>query len=222
MADPTPDGPDHVLDERGFIFLWRKIEDSGLLADAPTCALFLWLALHARVTPARVLPKYGKPVFLRRGQVLCGRAQLAAILNQSERRIRTGLARLTEIEAVTSTSTSAGTIITVVNYDNYNPRRGEKWGEFVARVTNGRPTLDQRPTNGRPLSKPESPEARKPESKSPAGRTLQGGGTARDYAKAMDRERESDRRAEEARSREPGDLTALSEIQTMLDRKAKA
>ena len=126
---------------RGYLKLWRKVEDSGLLQIPLTYALFTFLLLKATHKPRKIGTPHGV-VDLQRGEYLSGRIALARDLNQSEQSIRTGLDRLQKMEILTITSTSRYSIYTIVNYGNYQDDNQD--------ATSTDPTDNQHPTNGQP------------------------------------------------------------------------
>lgn len=126
---------------RGYLKLWRKVEDSGLLQIPLTYALFTFILLKATHKPRKIGTPHGV-VELQRGEYMSGRIALARDLNQSEQSIRTGLDRLQKMEILTITSTSRYSIYTIVNYNNYQDDNQE--------ATSAVPTDNQHPTNGQP------------------------------------------------------------------------
>jgi len=128
---------------RGYLKLWRKVEDSGLLQIPLTYALFTFILLKATHKPRKIGTPHGV-VDLQRGEYMSGRIALAKDLNQSEQSIRTGLDRLQKMEILTITSTSRYSIYTIVNYNNYQDDNQE--------ATNADPTDNQHLTNGQPAS----------------------------------------------------------------------
>lgn len=104
--------------ERGYVKVWRKLEDSGLLQMPNTLALFMFLLMKASRTKRKVGTNTGV-VELLPGQFISGRKQLAELLEQGEQQIRTSLNRLHEMEIITSISTSKYTVYTIVNYELY-------------------------------------------------------------------------------------------------------
>jgi len=121
----------------GYILIWRKIEDSGLLQSPKTLALFLHLLIKATHKDIKV----GTPggiIELKRGQYISGRKELARVLKQSEQEIRTGLDRLEKLEILTSTSTNKYSIYTIEKYSEYQT--------FNQQATNKQPTNNQQTT----------------------------------------------------------------------------
>jgi biotin operon repressor len=125
---------------RGYIKIWRKIKDSGLYQMPETFALFMYLLTEATHQPRRI-----GTVKLERGQYVSGRIQLAVELQQTERKIRTGIKRLQELGIISVETTSRWSIYTIVNYNNYQ--------DSDQQATSDRPASDQPATSQRPLNK---------------------------------------------------------------------
>ena len=104
--------------DRGYVKLWRKALDCGLLQNGPAWQLFGYLLLKAAhkgyvATMGRVscdvLP--GESVF--------GRLRAANDLNLGEQQIRTALKTLEKMKIVTTKSTNKFTVVSFVNWDVY-------------------------------------------------------------------------------------------------------
>ena len=76
--------------ERGYVKLWRKTLDSGLLQNPTAWQVFGWLLLSAS-RKRNVMIVGGAPVTLEAGDVCVSRSKLAAGLELSEEQIRTAL-----------------------------------------------------------------------------------------------------------------------------------
>ena len=157
---------------RGFFLLWRKIEDSGLEQDGDTLAMFMYFTRKARVTDATVITRR-QPVDLERGQLVTGIDSLVFDLKQSRGKIRRGLKLLENMGIIGRQTTPIGSIITVTNYDRYQPRPKETYTQFCTRI--GIPTTPSRhpddtlATPSRPLSKSERLDLDKPGSMNEEG-----------------------------------------------------
>lgn len=103
---------------RGYIKIYRKIEDSGIMGNADVCQLFLYLMVKATHKPHKII--VGTQVFiLQPGQFFAGRKQLATELRSSEQRIRTALKCLEKHDIINQQPTSKGTVISLVNWGKY-------------------------------------------------------------------------------------------------------
>lgn len=131
--------------ERGYIKVWRKLEDSGLLQMPNTLALFMYLLMKACRAPRKVGTSTGV-IELQQGQYIAGRKQLAAALEQGEQQIRTSLERLESLRIVTSKPTNKFTIYTIVNYGLYQSQDDE----VTSTVTNSQPA--EQPTSNQQVT----------------------------------------------------------------------
>lgn len=104
--------------QRGYVKVWRKIEDSGLIQIPNTLALFMYILLNATYKDRKVGTPTGV-VELKRGQYISGRIELAKKLKQTEQQIRTSLKRLEELQILTSKSTNRYSVYTIENYSKY-------------------------------------------------------------------------------------------------------
>jgi hypothetical protein len=103
---------------RGYVKVWRKIEDSGLLQVPNTLALFMFLLLNATYKDKKVGTTTGV-IELKRGQYISGIHKLSGALEQSVRQIRTSQERLINLEIITVKTTNKYTIYSIENYNNY-------------------------------------------------------------------------------------------------------
>jgi len=104
---------------RGFVKLYRKIEDSGLMQNHKAFTLFMHLLMRASHKERKTGVPSGDIITLKRGQLVTGRKQLARDLKMSEQNVRTAMALLIGLEILTSEPTNAYSVITVLNYDKY-------------------------------------------------------------------------------------------------------
>ena len=123
--------------ERGYIRLWRKTLDSGLLQNGPAWQLFSYYLLKATYKPLTKLIN-GNVVMLEPGQLISGRRRAAADLGLSEQQIRTAQKLLENMKIVTSRSASKYTVITVVNWHSYQCEQPE-----ANQISNQQPTQTQ-------------------------------------------------------------------------------
>ena len=103
---------------RGYILVWRKIQDSGLMQMPNTLAVFLHILFSATHKDIKVGTPNGA-ITLKRGQYISGRKKLAEELEQSEQTIRTSLKNLEKLKILTITSTSKYSGYTIENYELY-------------------------------------------------------------------------------------------------------
>ena len=123
--------------QRGYIKIWRKLEDSGLLQMHGTLSLFMVMLFRAAYKPCK-----SGLIELDRGQLCAGRFQLMEWAGLSEQSVRTNLKHLHDMKILTSKPTNKTTIYTIVNYGQYQdidtiPNQ---------QLTNNQPTTNQQLT----------------------------------------------------------------------------
>lgn len=135
--------------EQGYIKLWRKSLDSGLVSDHKTWALWSWCLMKATWKPRRVLFN-GAIVELKPGQFIFGRESAARELKLSVQEIRTRIIKLKLLQNLTIQSTNKYSIITITNWDIYQAEGNEN-----NQLTNQKSTSNQPATNHKQESKKE-------------------------------------------------------------------
>jgi hypothetical protein len=131
---------------RGYIKIWRKIEDSGLLQMHGTLALFIIMLMKAAYKPCR----FGL-IDLERGQFSAGRFQLAEWSGLSEQSVRTNLKHLHDLDMVTSKPTNKFTVYTIVNYGQYQDCDDTANQQTNQQLTNNQPATNQQLTTNKEL-----------------------------------------------------------------------
>ena len=116
----------------GFILLHRKLKQWGWYKDSVVKDLFLHLLLSASFKDFEWMGRQ-----LKAGQLITGRKRLAEELDFTERQIRTALDKLKSTGEVTIETTNKYTIITVVNWEDYQGL--DKIA--TSKTTNKRPAL---------------------------------------------------------------------------------
>ncbi len=136
--------------QRGYVKVWRKIEDSGLIQLPNTLALFMHLLLNATHKTRKVGTPTGV-IELQRGQYISGRIELAGRLKQTEQQIRTSLKRLEELEIITIKSTNKFSVYTIENYSKYQDEQLADNQQNNQQETNKQPTDNQQTTTKQEL-----------------------------------------------------------------------
>jgi hypothetical protein len=132
---------------RGYVKVWRKIEDSGLIQLPNTLALFMHILLNATHKDRKVGTPNGV-IELKRGQYISGRIELASRLKQSEQQIRTSLKRLEDLQIISIISTNRYSIYTIENYNIYQ----DSDQQDNQQITNKQPTDNQQITTKQELN----------------------------------------------------------------------
>lgn len=107
---------------RGFIKIWRKIEDSAVFADPHLLQLFVWCLLRANHKPCSVPVRTGRGqtiVVLTRGQFIFGRHSAAKELKCAGSTIQYRLEILKRLKMVVTQPVTHYSIVTIVNWASY-------------------------------------------------------------------------------------------------------
>jgi len=132
---------------RGYVKLWRKTIDSGLLQNAAALQVFTYCLLKASHKHSKMLVGT-TPVTVEPGQVVTGRLAIAKECKLSERNVRTALKLLENLEIVTIKPTNKFSIVSFVNWDTYQQDGpAERPAECPAsdqQVTSTRPASDHK------------------------------------------------------------------------------
>jgi hypothetical protein len=130
---------------KGYVKVWRKIEDSGLMQAPNTLALFLHILFNA-THKDRKLGTPGGVIDLKRGQFVSGRIELAKVLKQSEQQVRTSLKKLENLKIITIQSTNKYSVYTIENYSKYQDEQPTDNQQNNQQVTSKQPTDNQQVT----------------------------------------------------------------------------
>lgn len=128
----------------GWIKLHRKLLDWGW-ADDPNM-LALWCRILLTATHEA---KNWRGINLKPGQVVFGRDEWARKTGISPRSLRTCLERLKSTNELTIETTNRFSILTVVNWKEYQAAGESATSKTTSEPTNKRPTNDQQPTTSK-------------------------------------------------------------------------
>jgi biotin operon repressor len=106
---------------RGHVKVWRKQGEWEWYKDGNTFRVF-----HEIYRTANWKDKKHQGIPVKRGQLLTSPETLAGNLGLSRQQIRTSLDKLKRTFEITTKATSKYTMVTVCNYNTYNPLDGEK------------------------------------------------------------------------------------------------
>ena len=129
--------------QRGYVKLWRKTLDSGLLQNGPAWQLFGYLLLRATHKPYRTIVG-GVVCELVPGEVVFGRSKAAADLGLGEQQIRTALNLLKKMKIATSRSTNKFTVVSLVNWHNYQDEQAAANQQTNQPVTSTQPAVNHK------------------------------------------------------------------------------
>lgn len=126
----------------GYIWLHRKMLDNPVvMKDSDHVAVWIYLLLNASHKGYPVIFN-GKKITLKAGQLITGRKKIAEVTGVDESKVRRILKNFKNDQQIDQQSCTQNSLITVLNWNNYQlcDQQNDQ------RVTNKRPTSDQRVT----------------------------------------------------------------------------
>ena len=107
---------------RGYVKLWRCVEDTGIMGQPSAFYLYTYLLLKATHKPKSFV--VGGAVFdLQPGQVIVGRNKLSDDTGLSVQQIRTALEMLKKLSIISCRVTNKCTVISINNWDIYQQQQ---------------------------------------------------------------------------------------------------
>lgn len=128
--------------ERGYIKLWRKTLDSGLLQHPTAWQVFGYLLMSATRTKRKLMVA-GQVFELEAGDYATSVAGICDFLGITTRQCRTALSVLEKLEIVAIKTTNRGSIISLVNWHRYQEERQADDKQSDKQTTNERQTNDK-------------------------------------------------------------------------------
>lgn len=107
---------------RGYIRIWRKIEDSAVFQSEGLLKVFIWCLIRANHKGGWVSVRTGKGVTevrIEPGQFIFGRKSAANRLKMNPETVRKRIHKLEKLGICTTQSTTHYTIITIVEWHTY-------------------------------------------------------------------------------------------------------
>lgn len=144
----------------GYIKMYRKLIKWGWYKNYVVKDTFLHLLLTANFKDTS-----WNGIVIKRGQVVTGTEALANSLGFTRQQIRTALKKLKSTNEITTESTNKYTLITLVNWDEYQSDENYTTIDSTNYITNEQPTTNQQSTNNQPQRKNDKNE--KKEKKGP-------------------------------------------------------
>lgn len=132
----------------GYIKLYRKFKSWGWYQDNVVKSLFIHLLILANFKETKWQGEILKP-----GQLITGTTQLANDLGFSRQQIRTALKKLESTEEITIKSTNKYSLITIMNWEDYQSNCDDTNQVSNNQITNNQPTNNQQITNNQPQRK---------------------------------------------------------------------
>lgn len=107
-----------MADYQGWISLHRKTIESPIYTDSQAVHLWIHLLLSANHKD-NTFVKNGKPVTVKRGQLLTGRTLLSTATGLSESKIQRLLETFVSLQMIEQQTNSKNRLISITNYDSY-------------------------------------------------------------------------------------------------------
>ena len=125
----------------GFITIHRKMLKWRWYQKSEMVHLFIHLLLSANHEKGE-----WQGYILERGQLITGRLSLSENTGISQQTVRTCLTRLKSTNEITIKSTNKFSIITIVNYNQYQDKKEKSTNKSTSKLTNNQPTTNQQLT----------------------------------------------------------------------------
>lgn len=140
----------------GFIKLHRKLIAWGWYQDYVVKDVFLHLILNANFkdTPWR-------DTVLKKGQLIIGSKKLAEDLGFSRQQVRTALNKLKSTNEITIETTNRYSLVTIVNWSDYQSDDETATNKTTRKATNKQPTDNQQATSKQPQRNKDKKEKNK-------------------------------------------------------------
>ncbi|RJR07935.1 hypothetical protein C4588_06200 [Candidatus Parcubacteria bacterium] len=132
---------------RGFVKLWRKSQDSRVFNNADLWKVWTWCLMRANHEENWVTIKTGKgdiDVLIGPGQFVFGRDSAAKELRMKTSSVRNRIEKLKNMKNIDIKSDSQYSIISIINWDSYQPKNDE------CGQAKGQPKDSQRTAKGQP------------------------------------------------------------------------
>ena len=137
-----------MLELNGFIKIHRKLIQWGWYQDNVVKGVFLHLLLTARFCDGVWLGQN-----IKAGEVVVGTQQMAKDLGFTRQQIRTALNKLKSTNEITIKTTNKYSVVTLVNWADYQTLDETPTNKITNTSTNEQPTSNQQVTNKQPQRK---------------------------------------------------------------------
>jgi len=127
----------------GWVKLWRKSLDSGLLQNPELWTFWCWCLMKATHRHHKQIVGW-QTVELKPGQFVFGRKKAAQDLCLTERKIRTCLKKLENLGNLTIYATNKYSVISIVNWESYQQNDQPSDQQNDQHVTSRRPASDHK------------------------------------------------------------------------------
>src|SRR6056297_2713976 len=129
--------------QRGYVKLWRKSLDSGLIQNHKLWAFWTWCLMKA--THKKTKQMVGMQVVdLEPGQFVFGRKAAAKELKISEQTIRTCVQKLKTLQNLTIHATNKFSVISIINWEAYQQEDQQTNQQTNQQLTSNQPAANHK------------------------------------------------------------------------------
>lgn len=132
----------------GYIKLHRKLLQWGWYKDNVVKGVFIHLLMTANYEDQQWLGRT-----IKKGQVIVGTQKLATELGFTRQQIRTAINKLKSTSEITTETTNKFTIVTIVNWRDYQGGYQRTTNNSTNNATNEQPTINQQATTIKEINK---------------------------------------------------------------------
>jgi len=137
---------------RGYVKLWRKSLDSGMLKKPELWVFWCWCLMKASHKPFNLTLGY-QQICINAGSFVFGRSKAASALGLSEQVVRSCLNSLKSTSRLTIKSTNKFSIISIINWDSYQSQEKENNQQnnqqSNQQLTSNQPAINQQLTTNK-------------------------------------------------------------------------
>ena len=123
---------------RGYVNLWRRLEDSAVFQNEGLLKVFLWCLFRANYRETWVTVRTGRgftEVKLPAGSFIFGRESVAKKLHMSPSTVWKRILKLKKLEFLNIESNSHYSIVYIINWHNYQADQEKRNSESDRQVT---------------------------------------------------------------------------------------
>lgn len=134
--------------KKGYIKLYRKLLESGMLKNPHLTTFWIWCLLKASHKKTKALVGY-QEIALNPGQFIFGRKKASEEIGVTPQRIRTCLNFLKKTQRLTIKTTNKFSIITIIKWGDYQSDIQQDNQQTNQQLTNNQPTTNQQLTTNK-------------------------------------------------------------------------
>lgn len=131
--------------KRGYVCLWRKMMDNGMMRNSCLLHVWIWCLMKASHKAHKMMVGFVE-VDLLPGQFVFGRKAAALEMGMGEQSVRTSLQSLARMGNLTIKVTNKFSILTICNWATYQSNISQTNQQINQQLTNNQPASNQQLT----------------------------------------------------------------------------